>query len=400
MSIFEKNVALIKECRTVLYSRFEEEFESCNYEKNDNYMVLEARNKSMYSQYKIDDRIVRMNSNYNPEREAKTWVNQYEFNDFKSTIIMFGIAGGYFAKEVLGIMNNSSRLILIEPEKEVFLESLSKYDMTEIINDSRVMFVTGKIGENNLSAYLAKCIHWTNVKFAKILVHPGYEEIYEQEYKDVTKEVRNHAEAVMVERNTEQLFGKEFAYNAVDNIKYTPNSRYLSDFFGVFPEDMIGVVVAAGPSLDENVSVLHQMKGKAVIFATDTALRALHKEGIKADFVVTVDPKKDIDIFENAGFEDIPLMCKLDSNPKVLDMHKGKKIWINPSEYACRLYNRIGVFKDGGKSGGSVATTTFSICKEIGLKKIVLIGQDLAYKGDVSHANGEQRKVLNEEKSI
>jgi len=400
MSIYDNNIEAIKKNKSDMFHMYKEEFDNYTYCEDGRYIISEARNKSMYSRYQINDKTIRFNSNYNPEREAKSWAGQYTFDNANSTIVMFGVAGGYFADGIFDILNDSSKLILIEPEMEVFLKSLYMYDMTKLINSNKVEFVVGSIIENNLFDVLAKYVHWSNVKKLEFFAHPGYAEVYESEYAAVKNEVQHYVDAIIIEKNTEQYFGQEIAYNTVKNIEYMLDSHYLSDFIGKFDEEMVGVIVAAGPSLDNNISVLHQMKDKAVIFATDTALRALAKEGITADFVVTIDPKKEIFLFEGTGFENIPLFCKVDSNPEIFELHKGEKIWINPSEYLCNLYDMLGIYKDGLKSGGSVATAAFSICRELGFKKIVLIGQDLAYKGEASHANGEQRKVENEEKTI
>ena len=39
-------------------------------------------------------------------------------------------------------------------------------------------------------------------------------------------------------------------------------------------------------------------------------------------------------------------------------------------------------------TGGSVATNVFSLLYKIGLKTIILVGQDLALTGNKSHADG------------
>ena len=46
--------------------------------------------------------------------------------------------------------------------------------------------------------------------------------------------------------------------------------------------------------------------------------------------------------------------------------------------------------------GGSVATDAFTVAEIIGTKRIVLIGQDLAYAGEYTHANGVANHVYDE----
>jgi hypothetical protein len=64
-------------------------------------------------------------------------------------------------------------------------------------------------------------------------------------------------------------------------------------------------------------------------------------------------------------------------------------IYFNLEGYAERLFGKIN--KNSGilNSGGSVATGAFSVCETLGFKRIILVGQDLAYSGNSTHAGGK-----------
>lgn len=400
MELFEKNIESLKKNKPKFYEKFQETLESFEDMKNE-YGVefLPARDNTMYMQCTVNGNVTRLNSSYNPEREADRWAGQYTYNGYNNVIVMFGMGSGHFVRALKDRINDNHVIILYEPLDYVFIKALHEIDLTDIISDDRISLVVGK-DEAELFSRVAVFVHWANIDGLSIVRHPEYENVFLEEHSRFADVMNQVIRGIKIEGNTESFFGKEVAYNTINNIKYIPNSHYLSDFIGEFDEETVGIVVAAGPSLDNNVHILHEIKNKAIIMATDTSLKRLHDEGIVPDFVVSVDPKKPVRLFENVGFENVPFMCKIDSNYKVLDMHCGHKIWVNPSEYFKALYNSINIDIDYENSGGSVATMAFTLCNMLGLKNIVLIGQDLAYLGDSTHAGGIEDHIRDEENSI
>ena len=65
-----------------------------------------------------------------------------------------------------------------------------------------------------------------------------------------------------------------------------------------------------------------------------------------------------------------------------------------------KLYEKYGKIFPGYNVGGSVATAAYNVCVALKFKRIVLIGQDLAYSGDVTHAGGVKKSVPLENKGI
>lgn len=52
---------------------------------------------------------------------------------------------------------------------------------------------------------------------------------------------------------------------------------------------------------------------------------------------------------------------------------------------------------EGFRSGGSVATYAFSFACHLGFRKVVFVGQDLAYTDNKSHADGTFQEKMPEE---
>ena len=400
MEIFENNIEKLKKYMPKFYGRMENWLESFVFNDDCGIEFVPARDGSLYMQYNKEGRIIRLNSSYNPEREAIQWAEQYNYNGYRNVVIMFGIGSMHFIKALLGRLKANHTLVIYEPDKNVFYKILNEIDMTDLIEDNRTELVVGEEELNTLFSIVATLVPWANIEGLSIVRHPEYENVFVEEHSRFVDTLNRVVSAIKVEGNTEAYFGKDMAYNIVNNIKHIPYSHYLSEFIGKFDENTIGIVVAAGPSLDRNVHILHDIKEKAIIMATDTSLKRLHDEGIVPDFVVSVDPKKPIRLFENVSFEKIPFMCRLDCNCKVLSLHTGHKIWVNPLEFFAQLYAKIDMEVDVENSGGSVATMAFSLCNMLGLNNIVLIGQDLAYDGESTHAGGIEDHIINEDKTI
>ena len=58
-----------------------------------------------------------------------------------------------------------------------------------------------------------------------------------------------------------------------------------------------------------------------------------------------------------------------------------------------KLYNKYKKDFPNYNVGGSVATAAFNVCLLLKFNRIILIGQDLAYSGDVTHAGGVTNNV-------
>jgi hypothetical protein len=392
MDIYNNNIQSLKKYRTQFYKDKIDEIEEYDYDETICRFET-ARNGLLYMEYCRDDKTIRLNSNYNPDKEAEKWAAQYEYKNFHNVTVMFGLGTGIFVRELIKRNTSSDIIVICEPDIRVFVNILHRIDMIDLIRNEQVIIVVGKDFDRELFNALAAVAHWSNIEFMKQLQHPGYAEFMPEEYKVYEKSVEDVMLAITSQGLTEEEFGVDITSNIISNIKYVIGSSYVRDFQNAFEEDVPAIVVAAGPSLDKNIGLLKEVKNKAVIFAVDTALKRLHEEGIRADFTITVDPRKPISYFDDTGFEDIPMFCRLDCNPKILSRHTARKIWFNPVEFHEKIMEYAGVPFAIMSSGGSVATATVTLCNEIGFKTIIIMGQDLAYASDgLTHAGGKDDK--------
>lgn len=392
MGVYDNNMELLKKYKSKLYMKINSEEKKYDESRRYGIELLESREGSLYMQCGN----IRFNSSYSPQKEAERWIKQFEYKEYDPVIIMFGLGTGDFANEVCKMVKKDGYLLIYEPIEEVVEKVLHNIDLSEMISDERVFIIVGEEMFNDLYLWVCMMNTWANLNKLHVIEHPVYKDYFESEYKKFITEINKAVMAVNVQGNTEAYFGNDYAYNVAKNLPYLINSNYMFDFYNVFDEEMVGIVVAAGPSLDNNIHVLHEMKNKALIIATDTSLKKMHAEGIEPDFVVAIDAQKPIEMFQDVGFEELPFFCTLECNPEILKLHKGKNIWCNTHELHTKLCDRLGIETLNFNVGGSVATAAFSILERIGIHTIVLIGQDLAYKDDRTHA-GDKNEGVKEE---
>lgn len=335
----------------------------------------------------------RLNSLYRPSAEAKKWAEQFEFHNVGTIVSMFGMGNGIFPREILNKLDYDEMLLIYEPSPSIFLHVLEHYDITDLIEDKRVCIVVEEINETEFKYTLREVVNWMTMNSQEVIKHPQYVKMFDESHAKFRNTIIDVNEMSMINRNTEKVFSKKIIDNTLHNLSYVKTGNILDDFIGSFPQEVPAIIVSAGPSLDKNIDKLHAAVGKSIIMATDTSLKFLFKHDITPDFIVTLDPNKSMRHFEDDRCKEIPLFCLFEANQKILDLHKDRKIFYNPPEFLFHIYEKFGKGITNLNSGGSVATGAFSICAGLGFKKIILIGQDLAYSGNKTHAGGKEDTV-------
>ena len=159
-----------------------------------------------------------------------------------------------------------------------------------------------------------------------------------------------------------------------------------------FPEEW--VVVAAGPSLDVNMSFIRESQNNKAIVAVNTVLRRLPAEGITPDLIVAADPRPQL-LDHIKGFEDntrgITLIADETTCWEYIDKYQGDICLVpTPNGGGLPLSNPDNM--DIWPISGTVVTLGIETALRLGAKKIYLVGLDLGYPGGVSYAKGVSQK--------
>ena len=187
---------------------------------------------------------------------------------------------------------------------------------------------------------------------------------------------------------------KLFFNNTFDNIKSINHNLLLGNLKGVF-KDVPAILVAGGPSLNKNIDLIAEAKGKALIIAVDAALPTLLAHNITPDIVGAIDAKE-LACEKISGLasyaKDFFLICTPAVHSKTPKTFPAKQIiWgftrTDIDQHLAKLLNVNSVIEPVG----TVAHMNLMFARTLGCSPLIMVGQDLALlptKGGATHAKG------------
>ncbi len=303
------------------------------------------------------------------EDEAKQWVDGIGYDGRDRAVCLFGRGDGTCEKELKSRLSSGSILLVYEPEKS---------DLIGFRDE------------------LQTRIDFYRQESLLICVHPLYQDIFRHEYAQFLHLINENRTRVMVNKNTMARFKENASRNVITNLPMLKDANLIDDLRKILPNDVPVIIVAAGPSLDKNIEELKRAKGHCLIFAVDTAMKYLLAHDIMPDLGITIEPIKPMANYEDPRCFVVPHVFDCESNPEIVSKNTARKFIYNCRDYVKRLLQALGKnVPNDIASGGSVATAAFAICYQLGMRRIIMIGQDLAYQGESTHAGGVESKGIN-----
>jgi hypothetical protein len=332
---------------------------------------------------------IRLNSKYDPIQEAQRWASQYQAKNLDTVVTMFGMGNGIFLRELINHLKQYHYIVVYEPSYAIFSHAIENYSLEDIFLNEKVLLVVRGINDYEYPYFLSRIVTWMNIYSQINCYHPGYEKLFQNSYKYYENTIQDNNFTCMISKNTMDKIGKNLVSNSISNIVYIKNSITFWDLKERLPKDIPVIIVSAGPSLNRNVEILKQAKGKSIIMAVDKAYLTLLRHDIEPDFVVHLDAVKPLSSCGNKVGFTTPLLCLLEGSQQILNNHAGRKVIYECSGFMRRIYKIFGHDIMEVTSGGSVSTSAFALCALARFKRIVLVGSNLAYDGGVSHAGAE-----------
>ncbi len=173
----------------------------------------------------------------------------------------------------------------------------------------------------------------------------------------------------------------------LDTIAAEADVVSLFDAFGGTP----AIVVAAGPSLDRNLTEIVRHRGKALVIAVDTALRPLLSASVYPDFVVAADPTEANarHLVELPSCPSTYLVAEGSIDPEAFRHFCGRTFTFTVADHhPWPWLQTTGMARGRLRAWGSVLTTAYDFALRIGCGPIVFAGADLAFSDGRPYASG------------
>lgn len=311
-----------------------------------------------------------LHGNCNPMEEARMLV-EHCFDPKKEHYAVWGAGLGYHIARLYEAAKGAVSIAVFEEDEELFR-------LTEecgILNElplEHITYVVDKTGE--------KFARYVSRQDAGILLHfPSIKKIQDKLLKD-------RMSSLFISWNSMMNLKNAMAINFRSNQKNC--SHNVDELETVFKGKEV-VLIAAGPSLDDNLEFVREVSGKKVIVAVARVWKKMLDQGILPDYVVSMDAHSvTMEQLEGVISKEIPLIVDSTAYWGMAAHYGGEKYIAYQRDYEAsekcagqfgyRLY----------ETGGSVLTLCLDIVLQLGAETVYFAGVDLAYPGGWSHTSG------------
>ena len=307
-------------------------------------------------------------------------INAFLENQNPDLVVFFGLGLGLHLQFLR--LKTQKPILIFEPGLDVPASVLPKIkleteNVTLITNTGQLIEAAGEI--------LTK----VHCKMAVGAIIP-YRKIYPEAFDEFRLALEQVLRNIEINQATRAHFSSDWISQLGQNLptlmQFPPISALGNSFAG-----KPGILVGAGPSLDQNIDLLKEAKGRSLICAVHTAVMPLVKAGVIPDLVVLIE-SQDLDRYF-MGVQHLDQMILVPSahtSPNHLQLGFKSIFTISMAgqpgtDWLERAYGISPL-----KSGGSVACTAFSMLHQLRCEPLILVGMDAAYTNNRTHAGQAQ----------
>lgn len=342
--------------------------------------------KTQEGEYNLVYRGCCLHSQKGAIKEAKDIASKVDEEE-NSIRVIFGLGLGYVVEEISNKIKKS-KIIVYEPALDIihYVLSIAKIDS---LYKNNVFLCNDK---ETLAEYVLE--NTDNKSKMKLIYTKSYKEIFPNEFNEILQTIQTSQGQHSANVNTIIKKAPQALNNTYANLKKVLNLPYIMQYKDIY-KGKTALIISAGPSLKDNIETIKNNKDKFVIFCVNVAMEYVINSGIEPDFIIDIEAAgadyqyKDIDISNSyLILEPFSHYLKYDIQAKKVITYISKNNFLNG-------WLRSGLeIDDNLETMGTVSYTALDCAYIMGFDKIILIGQDLAYKDGQCYAKGSRYEDL------
>ncbi|EOV7304888.1 motility associated factor glycosyltransferase family protein [Campylobacter coli] len=324
-----------------------------------------------------------------PIKELQTMLNTYNDKYLLYPVLYFyGFGNGILFKALLQNKNHQ-HIVVFEKDIEIIWIMFHILDFSNELQSARLMVLqTSSLDIEFFSNFCSSkpFFQFSRIYFLELMSH--YYERFHEDVLGLNKKLAETFKYSIVSHGNDPLDAlqgiEQFVYNLPSMITHPSYKELLSKRKGISDT---AIIVSTGPSLTKQLPLLKKYASKATIFCADSSYPILAKQGIKPDYVLSLERIPLTSEFFNNDFgefdQDVLFVCISWVYPQTIKyLQKNNRAFIltsRPSSFIENInlcpYGYVGY-------GPSVAHMAYEFATHLNYKNIIFIGQDLAYAKD------------------
>lgn len=316
-----------------------------------------------------------LHSEYNPLYEARKQAESI-YSPKADEAVIIGDGLGYLSYELYELSQHSLKITVLQNDANLNTVA-QKYGVYNLLPKADINIVAIENTHALFEMFIDKitttdnCIFWIS-------------DYMIEDFADEEKNVLR-----MLNKNNASLQGMKPLYD----INFWKNKNKFDGTLSDLGQSSIRdfIIVAAGPSLNQNIDFIRSSIGSKKIIAVSTALKRLLKEGIKPDYVCVLDPKKYV-CTHLEGITDevknIPVIAERLAFCGFLNKYSGPAYSVYSNDYEPAVIEAEESNQEIIDFTRTVTNLAIEIAVRLGAGRVFLVGADLAFPGNKHYAQG------------
>lgn len=340
----------------------------------------------------VENRNIYLGSKYNETKNIEGFINNLNIVDGEAIIIIIGLASGEYLKELIERLSEENKIIIIEPDENIYKLNLENPNIKKYIIDERVNYILYK-DSFQMRNSIEEVIDKSYIPIINFGIYTNYNIVYKLQCNNVVNILNEYLQYINLLRNSNIQLRDKALKNYLINFKNIEKSVSAFKFKDIFKEKT-AIIISSGPSLSKNIKDLKSFKDDIIIIAVARSLKEVLQNDIKPHFICAIDPG---DIMLNLMKDnlecDVPIIVSEQTNGELLETYKGRKIFVLDS-FKDIITKLAGEEYISLPNGGSVAHLATSFAVLTGVENIIFIGQDLAFTNMEYHSKSSTNESL------